>query len=91
MGGVKCNLFGKDFMMKYECYWDYRNYNLMMKCVYMSEDNEISCFVYLVDSIVILLRYEVVIKFKVIFSINMKEVILVLLMKFVNIYGFVVG
>lgn len=63
----------------------------MMKCVYMSEDNEISCFVCLVDSIVILLRYEVVIKFKVIFSINMKEVILVLLMKFVNIYGFVVG
>lgn len=30
-------------MMKYECHWDYRNRNLMMKCVHTSEDEETSC------------------------------------------------
>lgn len=63
----------------------------MMKCVHTSEDNETSCPVRSVDSIVIPSRHEAVIKSKVIPSTNMKEAILVPLMKFVNTHGLVVG
>lgn len=77
-------------MMKYECHWDYRNHNLMMKCVHMSEDKETSCRVRSVDNIVIPSRHEAVIKSKVIPSTNMKEAILVPLMQFVNTNGLVV-
>lgn len=62
----------------------------MMKCVHTSEDNETSCPVRSVDSIVIPSRHEAVIKSKVIPSTNMKEAILVPLMKFVNTHGLVV-
>lgn len=78
MGGVKCYLLGKDFMMKYECQWDYRNHNLMMKCVHTSEDKETSFSVLSVDSIVIPSRHEAVIKFKVIPSTNMSKKIALL-------------
>lgn len=61
------------------------------KCVHTSEDKETSCRVRSVDSTVIQSRHEAVIKSKVIPSTNMKEAILVPMMKFVNTHGLVVG
>lgn len=54
-------------------YYDYRNHNLMMKCVHTSEDKETSCRVRSVDRIVIPSRHEAVIKSKVIPSTNRRR------------------
>jgi dUTPase len=91
VGDIKCNFLRKDFIMKYECHWDYRNHNLMVKCVHTRGDTEAHCRVRSVEEIVIPPRHKAVVKSKVIPSTNIKEGILVPMMKFVNAHELVVG
>ena len=91
VGGVKCNLLGQDFMLRYECQWDYRSDSLILNCVHTSDYEERSCRVVTAENVGVPPRHEAVLKSRVLGGGNTGDGVLVPMKKFVHTHGLAIA